>query len=273
MTEEQLLERVRALEQKVDSLRKRKRAHWIPVSFVVAIFILLVSATVAKPYTFAAGQTISSSEVNANFDALYTAINGNIDSANLASDAGSLQKVSGGLITASGSSIGIGTVTPASKLDVAGTVKMSGLSLTTNPSAGYVLTSDASGAGTWQPAPVTSKGFGDAQQTSWADSGWFGNSFTQIAQVTVTVAAGQKVLLMISGDVASSPGGGVIVLRLPVGYDHYVMGTVNGVSYPFAYQYLDTTSAGTVTYTLQAENNVAGDQGKIYHGELIAIVG
>lgn len=45
---------------------------------------------------------------------------------------------------------GIGTSTPAQKLDVAGTVQMTGFKLTTGPSNGYVLTSDASGVGTWQ---------------------------------------------------------------------------------------------------------------------------
>ncbi len=46
--------------------------------------------------------------------------------------------------------LGIGTTTPAAELDVAGTVSATGLKLTTSPQAGYVLTSDASGAGTWQ---------------------------------------------------------------------------------------------------------------------------
>jgi hypothetical protein len=58
--------------------------------------------------------------------------------------------------------VGIGTPTPSVKLDVAGTVKMTGFQLTTgvdassrstdldNPSAGDVLTSDEFGVGTWQ---------------------------------------------------------------------------------------------------------------------------
>ena len=48
--------------------------------------------------------------------------------------------------------VGIGTETPTEKLDVAGKTKTTTFQLTTAPTAGYVLTSDASGNGTWSPA-------------------------------------------------------------------------------------------------------------------------
>jgi hypothetical protein len=48
--------------------------------------------------------------------------------------------------------LGVGVMDPAERLDVAGTVQATGLKLTTAPAAGYVLTSDATGLGTWQPA-------------------------------------------------------------------------------------------------------------------------
>jgi hypothetical protein len=59
--------------------------------------------------------------------------------------------------------IGIGTATPAAKLDVSGNVRVgslstSGLSVTTNPGEGRVLTSDAVGNASWQAAPGTSLG-------------------------------------------------------------------------------------------------------------------
>jgi hypothetical protein len=47
--------------------------------------------------------------------------------------------------------VGIGTITPGSKLDVDGTIEATGLKMTTSPSDGHVLTSDAAGVGTWQP--------------------------------------------------------------------------------------------------------------------------
>ncbi|MCK4417790.1 MAG: hypothetical protein KAV99_06450 [Candidatus Latescibacteria bacterium] len=49
--------------------------------------------------------------------------------------------------------VGIGTTSPAQKLDVAGTAQITGLKMPTGSSSGYVLTSDANGVGTWQEAP------------------------------------------------------------------------------------------------------------------------
>jgi hypothetical protein len=50
--------------------------------------------------------------------------------------------------------VGIGAVPPTEKLDVAGTAKVTGFKMPTGASAGYVLTSDGSGVGTWQAAPA-----------------------------------------------------------------------------------------------------------------------
>lgn len=52
-----------------------------------------------------------------------------------------------------GGAVGIGVSAPAAKLDVAGTVKATGLQITGgSPASGKVLTSDASGNATWQTA-------------------------------------------------------------------------------------------------------------------------
>ena len=49
--------------------------------------------------------------------------------------------------------VGIGTTTsPGAKLDVAGTVRMTGFQLGSSATAGYVLTTNALGIGIWQPA-------------------------------------------------------------------------------------------------------------------------
>lgn len=45
--------------------------------------------------------------------------------------------------------VGIGTTSPQSKLDVAGTVRMTGLNLPTNAVDGYVLTSNSTGIASW----------------------------------------------------------------------------------------------------------------------------
>ncbi len=65
----------------------------------------------------------------------------------------SLWTASGGDVYRLGGNVGLGTATPAGKLDVTGTVQLTGFKLPTGATSGYVLTSDASGVGTWA-APV-----------------------------------------------------------------------------------------------------------------------
>jgi hypothetical protein len=77
-----------------------------------------------------------------------------IGNSKLAADAASLGKVSGGLLTVNGPNVGIGTASPATKLDVNGTAKMTGFQLGSTATAGQVLTSSATGAGTWQALPA-----------------------------------------------------------------------------------------------------------------------
>jgi len=65
----------------------------------------------------------------------------------------------------SNGNVGIGTATPGEKLEVAGKVKTTTFQMTTTPTAGYVMTSDASGNGTWSPASSSSGRFGIADST------------------------------------------------------------------------------------------------------------
>jgi hypothetical protein len=58
------------------------------------------------------------------------------------------------LVVRASGGVGIGTNAPQSELHVAGTVEASGLKLTTAPSAGAYLTSDAAGNAAWIEAPV-----------------------------------------------------------------------------------------------------------------------
>jgi hypothetical protein len=55
-------------------------------------------------------------------------------------------------LTIKNTKVGINNIEPTVDLDVDGTVMMTGFHLTSSPVAGYVLTSDSSGQGTWQPA-------------------------------------------------------------------------------------------------------------------------
>lgn len=56
-------------------------------------------STVSKPNTFSANTVISPSEVNSNFDTIYTEFNGNISAANLATSAVSTAKVADSAVT------------------------------------------------------------------------------------------------------------------------------------------------------------------------------
>lgn len=56
-------------------------------------------SVVAKPNTFSSNTTISSSQVNANFDTIYNEFNGNISAANLATDAISTAKIADSAVT------------------------------------------------------------------------------------------------------------------------------------------------------------------------------
>ncbi|MBN2089982.1 tail fiber domain-containing protein [candidate division KSB1 bacterium] len=58
-----------------------------------------------------------------------------------------------------GGNIGIGTTNPAQKLDISGTAQMTGFKMPMNAADNYVLTSDASGVGTWKPVPTISGNF------------------------------------------------------------------------------------------------------------------
>ncbi len=56
------------------------------------------------------------------------------------------------MIVAGNGNVGIGTLTPDAKLEIAGQIKITGGS----PGAGKVLTSDANGLATWQSMSGTS---------------------------------------------------------------------------------------------------------------------
>jgi len=54
--------------------------------------------------------------------------------------------------------LGIGTATPTVELEVAGDILAEGITLSNGASAGYVLTSDANGAGAWTAIPAQDHG-------------------------------------------------------------------------------------------------------------------
>ena len=85
--------------------------------------------------------------------------------------------ISGSNVYRTDGNVGIGTITPQEKLDVFGIVNMSGFKMSAGASNGYVLTSNASGVGTWQAASTGIGGSGTANYLSkFTSSNTLGNS-------------------------------------------------------------------------------------------------
>jgi hypothetical protein len=93
-----------------------------------------------------------------------------------------------------GGGVGIGTASPAAPLDVNGTARMTGFIMPTGAASGRILTSNASGVGTWQ-APLT----------------WIGGSGTAnyIPRFTAAITIGNSVIYQSSSYIGigtTSPG-------------------------------------------------------------------
>jgi len=84
--------------------------------------MVIYGAVISKPFTFTDGQVISASQVNGNFDALFSEINSKETRIN-ALEAASWTKASAGLYT-NESKVGVGVTAPATRLDVKGAVKL-----------------------------------------------------------------------------------------------------------------------------------------------------
>lgn len=111
--------------------------------------------------------------------------------------------------------VGIGTSSPTAKLDVIGTVKSTGLQMTTGAASGEVLTSDASGNATWQTTPG---GVVYANFTSGMGSTPSATNQFLSPTLTVTISAGQKIVVIANRAFGTVSAAGAGNLDLYVGY-------------------------------------------------------
>ena len=111
---------------------------------------------------------------------------------------GTLNPFGGKLIVASGN-VGIGSLTPGQMLDVQGTVRVKGLTMTgSSPVTGYVLTAtDSSGDATWS----SSGSVGTNYWLNTAASGNVGISTTNTVGIGTTSAGAGAGLLVMNGNV------------------------------------------------------------------------
>ncbi|MCE2929078.1 MAG: hypothetical protein LW817_05565 [Candidatus Caenarcaniphilales bacterium] len=93
-------------------------------------------------------------------------------------------------VDTSATNVGVGTTTPAEKLQVAGTIQSTGLKMTTGAANNAILVSDATGLGAWtSPTAIT---LGNASNLDTLDSSQFLRSDTsdQFTSGTLTLNAG-----------------------------------------------------------------------------------
>ena len=110
--------------------------------------------------------------------------------------------------------VGINTLTPGKTLDVNGTIRTTGFILSSSPTNGYVLTSDAGGNGTWQPSTggvVSYPGAGIANSTG---SGW-GTSYSTSGSGTVVALATSPTLVTPALGVATATSVNKLAITAP----------------------------------------------------------
>lgn len=117
------------------------------LSFVLGLAlssVVIYAATISKPFNFTDGQVISASQVNSNFDTLYTESNSK-ETRITSLEAVAWLKGSSGFYT-NETKVGVGVTAPAARLDVNGAVKVANDSTTcSTANAGAIRFSTTNG--------------------------------------------------------------------------------------------------------------------------------
>ena len=122
--------------------------------------------------------------------------------------------------------VGIGTITPTYKLDVADTVQMASIKMPTGAVNGHVLVSDANGVGSWQ-SPSGGSLWDQTGSDIYYDAGKVGIG-TSIPIAPLNVASGSTVLFG-----ADTLGAGSKLMWLP-SKSAFRVGSVNGTQWDWA---------------------------------------
>ncbi|KPJ85966.1 hypothetical protein AMJ57_01065 [Parcubacteria bacterium SG8_24] len=156
--------------------------------------------------------------------------------------------------TGAGGNVGIGIESPTAKLDVNGDVKMTGFNLTTGAGAGRVLTSDASGVGTWQDPPSAIGGSGTTNRLAkFTSASSVGNS--QVTDDGTKVSVGSA--FQVDGATGST-GIGTTALTdriLNVDRTSSVLGSQYGAYFNHDQNYVGIDDAYTYGVYAMADNN------------------
>ena len=154
--------------------------------------------------------------------------------------------------------VGIGTTSPASELDVAGTVRTDGFTLDASPQDGYVLTSDASGVASWQP-PAAGSGFwnGGTGGTIYYNDGHVGIGTTS-PDTELEVVGTVK---MTGLQLADTPQAGYVLTSDASGNGSWQAPT-GGLSLPYE------GSAYTSSAAFRVRNTYGGSGGHAIRGDL-----
>ena len=92
-------------------------------------------------------------------------------------------------VDSSTDSIGIGTASPSSKLQVSGTISTTGFRLTTNPLNEYILVSDSNGNGSWTASRLTTTAITTTGSTTTIATVSVPQGFTTIYEVYVAATS------------------------------------------------------------------------------------
>lgn len=142
--------------------------------------------------------------------------------------------------------VGIGTDSPAERLDVDGTVKMVGFQLTASPTDGYVLTSDASGIGTWQPAPGLTLPYDGSASSSSTAFKVTNTGAGPVVEAVNSASGGVGRVLNVERTQSALSGNDMLQIKVPSGSDT-------------AFQFIECERGTDVEFKVEGDGDVFAD--------------